>query len=377
MVQLSEKKRAFLQRHLGIGVRGRDPGAPPAPVEPSRTPVTAEANDALERLTPDALVQVNLTQTDPDRLFDRDYMNALRDQEFKGEGDPKLKDLMRAIMRGIGGAQRADVMADLARIVGIPPTAEALDVDYGRFLVVRKQQKTIAVGKDDSAPDLDEDRHPEFMASRGQLMFGKVLGDAFGIHEVFASLLSPTGGLVGANNNFAPGFGTALHLDPDNPIALHGVVHDAAGYLNTFHDQGPGYNYLDSKLEILGPDSPFSGQVSGVLYWVKEAGEDYFKRRLRDAVLSVDRKLKDVRDAVAKGIDRLMGVFSGKTDKDPGSDPGSDAAGAAVAKAIHAAREQVAAVTAEADLPAKAKLGPGANEKAQDKFERTARFTGS
>ena len=131
------------------------------------------------------------------------------------------------------------------------------------------------------------------------------------------------------------------------------------------------------KLEILGPDSPFSGQVSGVLYWVKEAGEDYFKRRLRDAVLSVDRKLKDVRDAVAKGIDRLMGAFSGKTDKDPGSDPGSDAAVAAVAKAIHAAREQVAAVAAEADQPAKAKLGPGANEKAQDKFERTARFTGS
>jgi len=367
---LNDIQRAFLHRHVGISAKRPDKTEPPRPAAEPGTPVTAEQNAALAQLAPDALAQVNLTQRDPDGLFDSDYMQSLRGQAFKGEGTQTLKDLMRLIVGGIAGLKRKEVMASLAAIVGIPPTAEALDTDYGRFLVVRKQQQTIATGKDDSAPNLDEDRHPDFMASRGQLMFGKVLGDAFGIHEVFGSLLSPTGGLVGANNDFAPGFGTALHLDPDNPIALHGVVHDAAGYLNTFHNQGPGYNYLDNRLEILGPNSPFSGQVSGVLYWIKEAGDDYVVRKLDDAVVAVEKSLKAVRDTISKGIDRVLGRFGRKSeDLKP-----KDAAALRIAEAIETAQQSVEEVAPEPYAPAQAKLGPGASKRAQDKSARTARF---
>jgi hypothetical protein len=152
--------------------------------------------------------------------------------------------------------------------------------------------------------------HPDFMASRSQLLFGKVLGDAFGIHEVFASLLSPTGGLVGPGNWLVePGqMGSkdgvkAGHLAPDNPVALHGTVHDAAGYLLNFHEEGPGYNYRDSKIEVFGTTDPLSGQASGIAYWIKEAGPEYVERMATDAVVAVEKKLGEVRDEVRQEID--------------------------------------------------------------------------
>lgn len=269
-------------------------------------PVTAEENERLANLSPEELAGTDLTRGDTKELFSEDYMERLKDEPIKGEGDPKLKDLMREVEKGLTGARRQEVMEALARIVGIPPTADRLDADYGRFLVVRKQQTVNGAKKNDDVPGLDEGMHPEFMASRSQLLFGKVLGDAFGIHEVFAALLSPTGGLVGPGNWLVPGAVKAGHLAPDNPVALHGTVHDAAGYLHTFHGEGPGYNYRDSDIEILGTDSPLSGQISGIAYWVGEAGDDYVVHRVEAVVVEVEKKLKTARDAVTAEIDKAI-----------------------------------------------------------------------
>lgn len=266
-------------------------------------PVTPEENARLAALPPEVLAQTDLTVGDTAALFSDDYMQRLAAEPIKGEGHPQLKDLMREIEKGLSGPRRPEVMAALAQIVGIPPTAEKLDVDYDRFLVVRKQQAVNGTRKDEDVPELDEGMHPDFRGSRSQLMFGKVLGDAFGIHEVFAALLSPTGGLVGPGNWLIPGVVEAGHLDPDNPVALHGTVHDAAGYLGTFHGEGPGYNYRNSDIEILGTGNPLSGQVSGIAYWVEEVGEDYALRRVEAAVVEVEKRLQPVRDAVAAEID--------------------------------------------------------------------------
>ncbi|MGF1444651.1 MAG: hypothetical protein ACFBRM_00445 [Pikeienuella sp.] len=269
-------------------------------------PVTAAENERLERLLPDELIKTDLTLGDMKELFSKDYMVRLKDLPFKGVGDPTLKQLMREVDKGVAGPRRTEVMAALARIVGVPPTAEKLDVDYGRFVIVRKQQKVNGINSDKSVPALDEGKHPEFMASRGQFICGKVLGDAFGIHEVFAALLTPTGGLVGPGNWLIPGVVTAGHLAPDNPVALHGSVHDAAGYLLTFHGDGPGYNYRENKLELLSTKSPLSGQISGIVYWIGEAGDEFLIRRVEAVVLAVEKKLKAARTAVADAIDGLL-----------------------------------------------------------------------
>jgi hypothetical protein len=278
--------------------------APDPTANKSAPPVTPEENARLAAMTPEELAKEDLTVGDTQALFSEEYMLKLKDAPIKGEGDPDLKKLMDEIAAAgeLTGPRRGEVMADLAKIVGEPPTADKLDADYGRFLVVRKQQEAIGKQKQkEEVPALDAEEHPDFMGSRSQLMFGKVLGDAFGIHEVFASLLSPTGGLVGAGND-------SVQLDPDNPVAIHGTVHDAAGYLKSYHDEGPGYNYRESDIEkFIFDNLPIpdylGGQMSGIAYWIAEAGPDYIEKRVDAVIVAVDQKLQEVRDTVTDAIE--------------------------------------------------------------------------
>lgn len=286
-------------------------------------------NARLAALTPEELAKEDLTTPDMEKVFSEEYMMDLKDTTFPTDGDPKaqesLGDLMDILAKGVTGEARSTAMDDLAALVGEPPSAADLDGDYGRFLVIRDQQETIG-GDNNSGdvPDLDEDRHPDFQASRGQLLFGKALGDAFGIHEVFASLLSPTGGLVGPGNDFLPveGVMDAMHLSPDNPVALHGTVHDAAGYLKAYHNEGPGYNYRDdpiegaitSAVELL-PNGlqnmilPLTGQLSGIAYWTGEVGEDFAQARLDEGLICLEKELSGARDAAASEIADLIATL--------------------------------------------------------------------
>jgi hypothetical protein len=118
-----------------------------------------------------------------------------------------------------------------------------------------------------AAPSLSVAQHPLFTASNGQLKFGKILGDVFGIDAVFGSLISPTGGLVGPGNSNP----LLTNLDPDNPVSIHGTVHDAAGYLYNAHNIGPGYDYLDRE-EGEEKHNPLSGQTN--IEWWNDVYDD-------------------------------------------------------------------------------------------------------
>lgn len=50
-------------------------------------------------------------------------------------------------------------------------------------------------------------------------------------------------------------------------MAYHSAVHDAFGYLLTFHGIGPGYDYL--KKSVLSKYNPISGQLDGINFWKK------------------------------------------------------------------------------------------------------------
>ncbi|MFN3972146.1 MAG: hypothetical protein ACK4L4_12345 [Gemmobacter sp.] len=277
-------------------------GTPPDHYVNGAPPVNSEENEKLKLMSDEDLAKADLTLGDPKVLFGNDYMQKLKDAKFKGEGNPNLKALMREVDKGMSDDRTKEVMILLAQIVGDPPSSAKLTDDHARFLILRRQQGAIGKKKKkQEVPSLDEKKHDKFMASRGQLMFGKVLGDAFGIHEVFAALLSPTGGLVGADNS-------SLHLAADNPVAIHGTVHDAAGYMASYHEDGPGYNYLNSNFENLIFDNLplpdyLAGQLSGVPFWIKEAGADYAGRLVDDAAVMVEKKLKEARDAVQAEID--------------------------------------------------------------------------
>lgn len=365
MTALDSAQARFIEKYLGAPTKG--PKVKPRKGAP---PLTPEETARLDALSPEALVATDLTQVDMKSLFGKDYMADLAEVTLKGEGSPKLAEIMRAVIKGVSGAARETTMKGLAAIVGIPPTADELEVDYARFLVIRKQQDAQAKRKDDTVTELKEDMHPEFMASRGQLMFGKVLGDAFGIHEVFGSLLSPTGGLVGPGNWLIPGVVKAGHLAPDNPVALHGTVHDAAGYLTTFHDKGPGYNYLDSSIEILGTDSPMSGQISGIAHWIAEAGDDYLVKRVEGAVMAVERGLKGIRDAVTKKVEGLFSMFSKKKPLPGAPDPTQ------VLYVVDAVEDARRKAEADRDVTDDGDLGPGFSDQAKGARNAAAEFLG-
>lgn len=331
----------------------------------------------LAALSPHELAETDLTKGDVEDLFSTDNMEALRFVELRGEGTPQLKALMDEVIKGFPKMTRDEVMLGLEAVVGTPPGVKRLNLDYDRFLIVKKQQETIGAGKGNTATVLDDDMHPDFMASRGQLMCGKVLGDAFGIHEVFGALLNPTGGLVGPGNHLIDPMIPipAGHLDPDNPIALHGVVHDAAGYLNTFHNDGPGYNYLDSSIEILGDDNPLSGQISGIGYWVAEAGDEYVVTRVEAAVVAVEKALSSVRDAVASGIDTMLGLFRSKKKETPVKSQDTRAAAPMeTAEAIEDAAARSTASAAQARAPSASVLAPDMDPDAAKKVDAMSAF---
>jgi hypothetical protein len=81
------------------------------------------------------------------------------------------------------------------------------------------------------------------------------------IDPIFGALLNPTGGIVG------PGNKSLLSGRCYDPIVMHGIVHDAGGYLYNYHKFGPGYNYLKTKLTIFPTKSPLSSQIYGFYYW--------------------------------------------------------------------------------------------------------------
>jgi hypothetical protein len=104
------------------------------------------------------------------------------------------------------------------------------------------------------------------MGSLAQLRFGRFIGDTFGIDPVFGALLSPTGGIAGAGNrevsNTAYAMGGGREV-----VTLHGIAHDAGGYLRNYHGMGPGYQYVPSSFRLLDRTNPIAGQVQGLYFF--------------------------------------------------------------------------------------------------------------
>ncbi len=244
---------------------GSGNAASPRPVRMKHA-VTRQENSALLQEEPEELAKEDLTQTDPKKLFTDEYMDGLMKMPpIQGANDERMKDIMRKLDKGITPGQRPKLIGELAKIRGVD--AGKLDAEYDRFMVLRSQQDAIQKQKKgdgadvDAVPDLAEDIHGDFMGSKSQLLYGKVVGDAFGVDPVFGAMLNPTGGMVGPGNK-------ALHMDDDDPTTYHGIVHDAAGYMFNYHDQGPGYDYL-GKEAAKGHETgnPYTGQEAGMRYW--------------------------------------------------------------------------------------------------------------
>jgi len=191
---------------------------------------------------------------DPGGLFTDDYMTGLIGSQIPGAGG-ELGDAMDGLLEAESPEEAEEFLLVIADLRGRP--VEEMRGEYEKF-------QELAAQRDAAGGVGGLSGHPSFMGSNTQMRFGQVVGDAFGIDPVFGAMLNPTGGLVGLGNFALAGDDTA--------VGYHGVVHDAAGYLRTFHDAGPGYDYMG--LEGRNTMSPLSGQREGIAHWRNLVGDD-------------------------------------------------------------------------------------------------------
>jgi hypothetical protein len=207
-----------------------------------------------------------------DLVITEDNLRELIDSQFVGAESAGLKNAMMVLYTKPGGTVLSEALAQVEAIRGLPPGSGL--AQYNKAMakqvagVDRYKKHKEESGHvydhavDNPSPALNTSEHPDFTASNGQLRFGKVVGDVFGIDAVFGSLISPTGGMAGPGNEKIP------MIENGSAVATHGAVHDAAGYLYNCHGIGPGYDYLGREP---GADTsnPLAGQTN-MEWWIDE-----------------------------------------------------------------------------------------------------------
>ncbi|MBM4423802.1 MAG: WXG100 family type VII secretion target [Chloroflexi bacterium] len=202
-----------------------------------------------------------LISTNPNQLFTESYLNNLAVQSFEGANSPELRDALLELSKNPTGEDLEKVLRKIAKLRG--KSYEEIKSQYEKFLKVRGQAQSNAASKGLALPPnasgiqpLCADNHspvpdsrlalppnasgiqPEFLGSTQQMQFRQIVGEAFGIDPVFGALLNPAGGLGGPDaglTNFADG-------------SVRPAAHDAAAYLSTFHNAGPGVAAVDKML---------------------------------------------------------------------------------------------------------------------------------
>lgn len=317
-------------RIISAGESGKDFNtgialAPPA-YQPSAEPTTTaqmKPDDTVSGTFGDSDKQVDLDSgiraNDP--LFDKETMlDSIKGAEFQGAGDTELRDAMIVLQGSRNeegelilptGEKLDSALETVAEIRGMD--IETAKNDYTRAMEIKIAGEEFGAEneKEDVSPLLDTEVHPDFMGSTSQLRFGMIMGDVFDVDPVFGALISPTGGAVG------PGNDSVSTADKNNSVAMHGTVHDAAGYLKNAHNVGPGYNYLKDPYEFFDSDNPLSGQVSGTKYFaegsqltrLKDLGEvaghgawDYGSRKISDGWDSVKGLASDAWEGTKSGV---------------------------------------------------------------------------
>lgn len=134
-------------------------------------------------------------------------------------------------------------------------------VDLARFRALLEEQRAASESMGlvriwEAAPS----RRSKWGSDR-QLLFGKVVGDALGVHPVWGALLLPAG-----PSSIREYRARWTHRLPFTFRKIHEAVHCAMGFLYLFHKVGPGFNYLclDAARDTFHPNA---GVSESLKYW--------------------------------------------------------------------------------------------------------------
>lgn len=174
-----------------------------------------------------------LVAREPSQVFSEGNLGSMVNANTAGAGSNELRDAMLELANNPTGEELDKVLEKIAKLRGRP--LSEIKKEYEKFLKVRAQAAAIAAAKGlPPPPPLSEVLQGNFMASQQQLNSGGLVGQTFGIDPVFGAMLNPQGGM--ASGNVVPGANTVAGLNE--------ATSDAGNYLKTFHNVGPGANYL-------------------------------------------------------------------------------------------------------------------------------------
>jgi WXG100 family type VII secretion target len=235
---------------------------------------------------------------DTSQIFTPAYMDGLVGLQVQGAGSAQLNSAMETLAGNPTPQQVQQALGQIAEARGLP--REVVQAHYERYLELRSEAERIGAAKGHEAISaVNQTLHDSFMGSATQLRYGKVVGDALGVDPVFGALLNPSGGLVGPGN-------VAMDLG-ESALGYHGVVHDAAGYLFNYHNQGPGYDYLSR--EGRDTSSPLTGQQAGIQYWTRQLDSGFVESALSNTGGVLLGVAEDVKSGVTQAIDWFDDLF--------------------------------------------------------------------
>ena len=174
-----------------------------------------------------------LVAREPSQVFSEGNLGNMVNANTAGAGSNDLRDAMLELANNPTGEELDKVLEKIAKLRGRP--LSEIKKEYEKFLKVRAQAAAIAAAKGlPPPPPLSEVLQGNFMASQQQLNSGGLVGQTFGIDPVFGAMLNPQGGM--ASGNVVPGANTVAGLNE--------ATGDAGNYLKTYHNVGPGANFL-------------------------------------------------------------------------------------------------------------------------------------
>ena len=193
---------------------------------------------------------------DPGSLFTPSKLQGLIGLQFQGAGS-ELGNAMSELLAKPSGGKVNILIVIIINLRGRP--AGEIQVEFEKFQEAMEQRDAI---NPETPPSPGGGSNSSFMGSMTQMRYGSVVGEAFGIDPVFGAMLSPSGGLIGPGNWAFAG--------AESAVGYHQISHDAAGYLQNYHQIGPGYDYLGSGTGS--PSDPSSGHSAGISFWRQALG---------------------------------------------------------------------------------------------------------
>ena len=188
---------------------------------------------------------------------------------------------------------------NMAISCGIQPEKyDSFKYNFDIFIGLFAERRSYILNSGIDDIELNNEATCRFRASKDHLIFGKIVGDALGLHPALGAMLNPTGGIVGSSNsNFIL---RSLAILPS--VRKNGIIHDATGYLRYYHGIGPGYRFLDTG-DIRGRLTP----INGIFYGWKLPRANFLKS-YKWKMIELARKLTCIKNTDV--IDEMLKILS-------------------------------------------------------------------